>query len=58
MAIDSSRTDWNLKNGITSKSEFKCKKCKSDKTHVAQAQTRSADEPMTTFVTCMECGSS
>jgi len=56
--IDASRTNWNVKNGITSKSEFKCKKCRSDKTLVCQAQTRSADEPMTTFVTCLECGGS
>jgi len=35
---------------------FKCNKCKSDKTTYYQLQTRSADEPMTTFVTCMNCG--
>ena len=34
---------------------FKCKKCKSKKTTYTQAQTRSADEPMTTFVTCLNC---
>ena len=34
---------------------FKCGKCKSKKTTYYQMQTRSADEPMTTFVTCMEC---
>jgi DNA-directed RNA polymerase subunit M/transcription elongation factor TFIIS len=35
---------------------FKCGKCKSMKTTYTQAQTRSADEPMTTFVCCMACG--
>jgi transcription elongation factor S-II len=35
---------------------FKCGKCKSKKTTYFQLQTRSADEPMTTFVTCKECG--
>lgn len=35
---------------------FKCGKCKSMKTTYTQAQTRSADEPMTTFVTCLNCG--
>jgi transcription elongation factor S-II len=35
---------------------FKCRKCKSKKTTYYQMQTRSADEPMTTYVTCMECG--
>lgn len=34
---------------------FKCKKCKSKKTTYTQVQTRSADEPMTTFVTCLDC---
>ena len=35
---------------------FKCGKCKSTKTTYYQMQTRSADEPMTTYVTCLECG--
>lgn len=35
---------------------FKCGKCKSTKTTYYQMQTRSADEPMTTFVTCTGCG--
>jgi DNA-directed RNA polymerase subunit M/transcription elongation factor TFIIS len=35
---------------------FKCRKCKSTKTTYYQLQTRSADEPMTTFVTCESCG--
>ena len=34
---------------------FKCGKCNSTKTTYYQMQTRSADEPMTTFVTCMSC---
>jgi DNA-directed RNA polymerase subunit M/transcription elongation factor TFIIS len=34
---------------------FKCGKCKSVKTTYYQMQTRSADEPMTTFVTCKNC---
>ncbi len=35
---------------------FTCRKCKKNKCTYYQAQTRSADEPMTTFVTCLECG--
>ena len=35
--------------------QFKCGKCKSTKTTYYQMQTRSADEPMTTFVTCTTC---
>lgn len=34
---------------------LKCGKCKSLKTTYYQMQTRSADEPMTTFVTCKNC---
>jgi DNA-directed RNA polymerase subunit M/transcription elongation factor TFIIS len=34
---------------------FRCGKCKSMKTTYYQLQTRSADEPMTTFVTCINC---
>ncbi|BAT22216.1 putative transcription elongation factor SII [Yellowstone lake phycodnavirus 1] len=34
---------------------FKCGKCKSVKTTYYQMQTRSADEPMTAFITCLNC---
>ena len=36
--------------------DFTCFKCKSNKCTFYQLQTRSADEPMTTFVTCLNCG--
>ena len=36
--------------------EFKCMRCKKRETKYTQVQTRSADEPMTTFVTCINCG--
>ena len=35
---------------------FTCGKCKSNACTYYQLQTRSADEPMTTFVTCTNCG--
>jgi transcription elongation factor S-II len=35
---------------------FTCRKCHSKKCTYYQMQTRSADEPMTTFVTCIDCG--
>ena len=35
---------------------FTCGKCKSTACNYYQLQTRSADEPMTTFVTCTNCG--
>lgn len=36
--------------------EYKCYKCKKNKCTYYQLQTRSADEPMTTFITCLVCG--
>lgn len=35
---------------------FTCRKCKSNECTYYQMQTRSADEPMTTFVSCLKCG--
>ena len=35
---------------------FTCRKCKSKKCTYYQQQVRSADEPMTTFVSCIDCG--
>jgi transcription elongation factor S-II len=42
------------KENVTS--EFKCGRCKKNETSYYQLQTRSADEPMTTFVRCIHCG--
>ncbi|CAI6331605.1 unnamed protein product [Periconia digitata] len=36
--------------------EFQCGKCRQRQVSYTQAQTRSADEPMTTFCECMNCG--
>lgn len=44
----------NNKEGVST--EFKCGRCKKRETKYTQVQTRSADEPMTTFVTCVNCG--
>ena len=35
--------------------EFTCRKCGQNKTTHYALQTRSADEPMTVFVTCLTC---
>ncbi|KAK0384104.1 hypothetical protein NLU13_8193 [Sarocladium strictum] len=35
---------------------LECGKCKQKKVSYTQAQTRSADEPMTTFCECLHCG--
>ena len=36
--------------------QFKCRKCGSRETCYYEMQTRSADEPMTIFITCLNCG--
>tara|TARA_B100000795_G_C22735696_1_gene413256 strand:- start:643 stop:1152 length:510 start_codon:yes stop_codon:yes gene_type:complete len=40
----------------TATDDFFCGRCKQRKCTYYQLQTRSADEPMTTFVTCINCG--
>ena len=35
---------------------FTCRKCKSNECTYYQMQTRSADEPMTVFLQCVNCG--
>lgn len=35
---------------------FTCKKCRSKRCTYYELQTRSADEPATIFVTCLDCG--
>jgi transcription elongation factor S-II len=66
--IDSKRLDWNeanedkinnmcgIKGDLLNASLFTCGRCKSIKTTSTQKQTRSADEPMTVFVLCLNCG--
>ena len=51
------QTDW-YKTHMMDKISggFKCRRCGSDKTQYMQKQTRSADEPMTVFFECMNCG--
>ena len=44
-----------VKQEVQEDGMFKCNRCKSMKTVYYQMQTRSADEPMTTYVTCTNC---
>lgn len=65
--MDANMLDWDTQNedkinkmcGITGDllkaSLFTCGRCKSIKTTSTQKQTRSADEPMTVFVLCLNC---
>ena len=45
-----------IKGDLLKASLFTCGRCKSHKTTSTQKQTRSADEPMTVFVLCLNCG--
>lgn len=48
--------DESIKGSATDK--FKCpnRQCRARKAIYTEVQTRSADEPMTIFITCLECG--
>ena len=46
------------KNNMATTDIYLCKKCGKRKCTFYQLQTRSADEPMTTFVDCQVCGNS
>ena len=66
-SMDANLLDWDAQNedkinemcGIRGEllkaSLFTCGRCKSTKTTSTQKQTRSADEPMTVFVLCLNC---
>lgn len=65
--MDSNLLDWEaqnedkinemcgIKGDLLKASLFTCHRCKSTKTTSTQKQTRSADEPMTVFVLCLNC---
>ena len=50
---DKSKYEINLEAATDA---FKCWKCKKRKCTYYELQTRSADEPMTTFISCLSCG--
>jgi len=55
--IEEKRMMSAYENTATSMSDqFYCGKCKKNKVSYYERQTRSADEPMTTFYTCLTCG--
>jgi len=55
-AMEEARNDHALNVSQAMTDEYKCGKCKQRKCKYSQAQTRAADEPMTTFITCLVCG--
>jgi len=44
-----------VEQGAQGTDMFPCGKCKSRNCSYTQRQTRSADEPMTIFLRCLEC---
>jgi transcription elongation factor S-II len=61
-AEDEALEKENMNAAMTAKEEkaisttMQCGKCKAFKVSYSQAQTRSADEPLTTFCECVSCG--
>jgi transcription elongation factor S-II len=53
-----SKRDANKYNNTAQASTdmFTCRKCKSKRCTYYELQTRSADEPATIFITCLDCG--
>lgn len=50
---DANRYEVNVQAATDS---FTCRKCRSKKCTYTQIQIKSSDEPMTTFVSCLDCG--
>jgi transcription elongation factor S-II len=53
MKRDASKYNDNIQ---ASTDMYTCRKCKSNRCTYYEMQTRSADEPATIFVTCLDCG--
>jgi len=52
---EATRESMTAQPAQTKTSMFTCRRCKSQNCTYYQMQTRSADEPMTVFVTCLNC---
>ena len=53
--VNAARSDWDQKHAKVTSGVYKCKICGGDKTIQYEIQTRSADESMTLFITCVKC---
>jgi transcription elongation factor S-II len=57
-AFNARRSDWNRIHNTFVSGLYFCGKCKGSQTTYTQAQIRSADEPMTVFISCLNCNHS
>jgi DNA-directed RNA polymerase subunit M/transcription elongation factor TFIIS len=46
---------FDINNQMITSDQYTCLRCKTSKTEYYELQTRSADEPMTLFLTCVNC---
>jgi DNA-directed RNA polymerase subunit M/transcription elongation factor TFIIS len=55
---EKAKTEKMIKESVleTATDIFQCRRCKQRKTIYCEVQTRSSDEPMTKFITCVVCG--
>ena len=53
--VEEASSDWQEKHGEVTEGVYKCRNCGGKKTIQHEQQTRSADEPMTIFITCLKC---
>ena len=52
---EEARSNWTEKHGQITEGVYRCRNCGCKKTIQHEQQTRSADEPMTLFITCLNC---
>jgi DNA-directed RNA polymerase subunit M/transcription elongation factor TFIIS len=50
------KTNMKYENNLATTDFYKCPKCKKARATFYQVQLRSADEPMSTLLNCLECG--
>jgi len=55
LELEKQRIHDEIEKNTSSTNIYKCYRCGNSKCRVRHIQTRSADEPMTTFVTCLVC---
>lgn len=54
--FESLRSDWQDEHAQVAEGMYTCESCKGKRTTSKEIQMRSADEPMTLFIRCVDCG--